>query len=95
MSVTHINQLHSTAGHHSALSAPAGPGQDPADHLPAGLPARVPGYLRAPHGHRAQVHPAQLDERVQEVVPCPAHRQVPRQPRAKGERCCLVHASDH
>lgn len=45
-----------------ATYATAGLGQDPADNLPSGVPARVQGHLRSPHGHCAQVHSAQLDQ---------------------------------
>ena len=77
------------------MYAAAGLGQDPADNLPAGIPARISGHLRSPHGHRAQVHSAQLDQRVQEVVPSAAGCQVPRDPRTAGELFCPDHAPAH
>ena len=91
---THVHVQHVSAGlrqrarhqaqHHSAErighAARAGPGEDAADDQPAGLPARVPGHPRAAHGDRAQVHAAQLDQRVPQVVPRHPRRQVPRQP---------------
>ena len=70
----------------------AGLGQDPADNLPAGIPARVQGHFRSPYGHRAQVYSAQLDQRVQKVVPSAAGCQVSRDPRTAGERFCPDHA---
>lgn len=58
----------------------AGAGQDAADNLAAGVPARVSRHPRAPHGHRAQVHAAQLDQRVPQVVSIHPRCQIPRQP---------------
>lgn len=85
LSTQHCLRLFTCARKTHFLSLPTGPGQDPSDHFPAGIPLRVPGHLWSPHGHCAQVHPAQLDERVQEVVPSPPDCQVPWHPRSKGE----------
>lgn len=61
------------------LRCAAGAGQDAADDLAAGVPAGVSRHQRPAHGHRAQVNAAQLDERVQALVPLPARHQVHRQ----------------
>ena len=62
-----------------------GPGQDSADDCPAGLHVPDAGCERASHCHRTQVHPLQLDGRVQEVVPQPHHHMPYRQPGGKGK----------